>query len=113
MDAIRQRRAPRAIAGWVEYVEYLLHNLVLEPEEDTDEDYHALMKHLADYNLLYEYMTEEISFEVFGHNFLQLLSGTTRSGLFANGGITFCSLIPMRSIPHPAATKRRPECKRK
>lgn len=99
MDAIRQRRAPRAIKGWVEYVEYLLHNLVLEPEEDTDEDYHALMKHLADYNLLYEYMTEEISFEVFGHNFLQLLSGTTRSGLFANGGITFCSLIPMRSIP--------------
>ncbi|AXY77595.1 exodeoxyribonuclease V subunit gamma [Paraflavitalea soli] len=99
MDTIRQRRTPRAIAGWVEYVEYLLHNLVLEPAEDTDEDYHTLMKHLADYNLLYEYMTEDISFEVFGHNFLQILSGTTRSGLFANGGITFCSLIPMRSIP--------------
>lgn len=99
MDAIRQRRAPRDIAGWVEYVEYLLHNLVVEPAEDTDEDYHALMKHLAEYNLLHEYMTETISFEVFGHNFLQLLTGTTRTGLFANGGITFCSLIPMRSIP--------------
>lgn len=99
MDSIRQRNKPRTIAGWVEYVEFLLHNLVLEPEEDTDEDYHALMKHLADYNLLNEYMTDEVSFEVFGLQFLQMLSATTRTGLFANGGITFCSLIPMRSIP--------------
>lgn len=99
MDAIRQRRVARDIAGWVEHVEYLLHNLVLEPAEDIDEDYHVLMKHLAEYNLLHEYMTEAVSFEVFSHNFLQLLSGTTRTGLFANGGITFCSLIPMRSIP--------------
>ncbi|WP_315820739.1 hypothetical protein [Paraflavitalea speifideaquila] len=93
------KESARAIAGWVEYVEYLLHNLILEPEEDTDDDYHVLMKHLAEYNLLYEYMTEEISFEVFGHNFLQLLAATTHSSLFANGGITFCSMIPMRSIP--------------
>jgi exodeoxyribonuclease V gamma subunit len=99
MDAIHQRNKPRTIAGWVTYVEFLLHNLVLEPEEDTDEDYHTLMKHLADYNLLNEYMADEVSFEVFGLQFLQMLSATTRTGLFANGGITFCSLIPMRSIP--------------
>lgn len=24
---------------------------------------------------------------------------TTRAGLFANGGVTFCSMVPMRSIP--------------
>ncbi|MBO9564153.1 MAG: exodeoxyribonuclease V subunit gamma [Niastella sp.] len=99
MDSIRERSASRDIAGWVKYVEDVLHNLILEPEEDTDDDYHALMKHLAEYNLLHEYMTESVSFDVFTHNFLQLLAGTTRTGLFANGGITFCSLIPMRSIP--------------
>lgn len=99
MDSIRERAAARTIAGWVKYVEEVLYNLVLEPEEDTDDDYHALMKHLAEYNLLHEYMTEAVTFDVFAHNFLQLLSGTTRTGLFANGGITFCSLIPMRSIP--------------
>lgn len=99
MDSIRERSASRNIAGWVKYVEEVLHNLILEPEEDTDDDYHALMKHLAEYNLLHEYMTEVVAFDVFTHNLLQLLSGTTRTGLFANGGITFCSLIPMRSIP--------------
>lgn len=99
MDAIRQRKEPRPIAGWVEYIEHLLHNLVVEPEEDSDEDYPTLMKQLAEYNLLYDYMKEEVSFEVFSYHFLQLLAGTTRTGLFANGGITFCSLIPMRSIP--------------
>jgi exodeoxyribonuclease V gamma subunit len=99
MDSIRERHQPRTIAGWVQYMEAILHNLVLEPAEDTDEDYHTLMKHLADYNLLNEYMTEAVSFEVFDLQFGQMLSATTRTGLFANGGITFCSLIPMRSIP--------------
>ncbi|WP_276485148.1 exodeoxyribonuclease V subunit gamma [Paraflavitalea pollutisoli] len=99
IDAVRQRKAPRPVAGWVQYIEYLLHNLVLEPDEDTNEDYHALMEFLADYNLLQEYMTDEVGFEVFSHNFLQILENTTRAGLFANGGITFCSMVPMRSIP--------------
>src|SRR5690606_25973970 len=42
---------------------------------------------------------EKVGFDVFKHSFLNNLSLETRSGNFASGGITFCSLIPMRSIP--------------
>jgi exodeoxyribonuclease V gamma subunit len=73
--------------------------MIYEPEEDTDEDYNILMQQLSDYNLLNEYMTDTVGFDVFGLSFLDTLTGNTRSGLFVNGGITFCSLIPMRSIP--------------
>ncbi|MCW3462595.1 exodeoxyribonuclease V subunit gamma [Chitinophaga nivalis] len=99
MDSIEDRTHDRSIAEWVTYAERLLHNLVFEPQEEVDEDYTTLMKELTDYNTLNEYMDDKISFEVFNHSFLQTLTGTTRAGLFVNGGITFCSLIPMRSIP--------------
>jgi exodeoxyribonuclease V gamma subunit len=97
--AVEERKKQRSISGWVEYIENLLHNMVYEPEEEVDEDYNALMQQLADYNLLNEYMSDTVAFDVFSHSFLQTLTGTTRTGLFVNGGITFCSLIPMRSIP--------------
>jgi exodeoxyribonuclease V gamma subunit len=99
MDAVKERKHARTINEWVLYVESVLHNLVYEPQEDIDEDYNALMQQLTDYNLLNEYMSDAVAFDVFGHSFLQTLTGNTRSGLFVNGGITFCSLIPMRSIP--------------
>lgn len=99
IQMIEERKQDRTIAEWVNYVERVLRNLVYEPDEDTDEDYTTLMEQLSEYNVLNEYVTDKVSFEVFGHNFLQNLTRTTRSGLFVNGGITFCSLIPMRSIP--------------
>ncbi|MBW8683817.1 exodeoxyribonuclease V subunit gamma [Chitinophaga rhizophila] len=99
MSAIEERKKDRSISGWVAYIENLLHNMVYEPEEEVDEDYNTLMQQLSDYNLLNEYMSDTVAFDVFSHSFLQTLTGTTRSGLFVNGGITFCSLIPMRSIP--------------
>ncbi|MCF6402593.1 exodeoxyribonuclease V subunit gamma [Chitinophaga filiformis] len=99
ITAVEERKKERSISGWVEYIENLLHNMVYEPDEEVDEDYNTLMQQLADYNLLNEYMSDTVTFDVFSHSFLQTLTGTTRTGLFVNGGITFCSLIPMRSIP--------------
>ncbi|ACU59662.1 exodeoxyribonuclease V subunit gamma [Chitinophaga pinensis] len=99
ISAIEDRKKERSISGWVEYIEGILHNMVYEPEEEIDEDYNTLMQQLSDYNLLNEYMSDTVAFDVFSHSFLQTLTGTTRTGLFVNGGITFCSLIPMRSIP--------------
>ncbi|SFE07647.1 DNA helicase/exodeoxyribonuclease V, gamma subunit [Chitinophaga sp. CF118] len=99
MQVIQEQKQDRSITSWVAYIESVLHNMVYEPEEDTDEDYNTLMQQLSDYNLLNEYMSDTVGFDVFGHSFLETLTATTRSGLFVNGGITFCSLIPMRSIP--------------
>lgn len=99
MDALQERKTPRSIAEWVVYVERVLHNLVFEPEEDAGEEYTLLMQYLSGYNVVNEYMQEPVPFDVFSRSFLKTLTGTTRPGLFVNGGITFCSLIPMRSIP--------------
>ncbi len=99
MDSVKERDTNRTISGWVEYIESVLYNLVFEPGEDADEDYDLLLKHLENYNGLNEFLTEELSYEVFIHSFMKALSASARSASFATGGITFCSLIPMRSIP--------------
>ena len=64
-----------------------------------DEDYILLQEQLKNFNVADEFVEEKIAFDIFSHSLLQSITGAGRSGSFAGGGITFCSLIPMRSIP--------------
>lgn len=99
MASVHEREHARTIAGWIEYVEMVLHDLVFEPGEDIGDDYEMLLKQLEQYNAVNDLLPERISYEVFTYAFLQEISSSVRSGSFISGGITFCSLIPMRSIP--------------
>ncbi|MEJ7767318.1 MAG: exodeoxyribonuclease V subunit gamma [Chitinophagaceae bacterium] len=99
IDSINERDRARTIAEWVSYIEKLIHSMLCEPESDAEEDNLLLQKQLKIFNIADEFMNEKIDFEIFAHSLLQSLSGAGRSGSFAGGGITFCSLIPMRSIP--------------
>ena len=49
--------------------------------------------------MLEEDATVKISFEVFRYSFLKRLQVEQKSASFMKGGITFCSMVPMRSIP--------------
>ncbi len=99
MNSINERKADRTIADWVDYVERLIQHLVCEPEDEVDEDYLLLQEQLKNYNVTDEFMNEKVGFDIFSRSLLQAISRGGRSGSFAGGGITFCSLIPMRSIP--------------
>ena len=99
MSAIEARRRPRAIADWVLYIEKLIADLVYEMGEDVDEEHQALLDGLTDYNNASEYMGDSIPFEVFSRSFLQTLRYTRQEAKFGTGGVTFCSMIPMRSVP--------------
>ena len=99
MDSLKERNTPKTIEGWVKYVSDILHCFVCKSEENTDDDYLQLIQQLEKYNLITDLFTEEISYQVFMHSFLATLTTATTKNSFAVGGITFCSLIPMRSIP--------------
>ena len=99
IDSLKERDTLKTIEGWVRYVGDILHGFVCKSEENTDEDYLQILKQLERYNLITDLFTEEISYQVFMHSFLATLTTATTKNSFAVGGITFCSLIPMRSIP--------------
>ncbi|HLX67896.1 MAG TPA: exodeoxyribonuclease V subunit gamma [Puia sp.] len=99
MESIWQRKVDRPIAQWVTYIENLVQNLIFEPGDEPDEHYELLVRQLSGLNVACGYMPGPVTFDVFAHSLLSSLDSSCRSGLFAGGGITFCSLIPMRSIP--------------
>lgn len=99
MESINERSRSRTIAEWVDYTERLIQNLLFVPEDEVEEDHLLLQQQLAGFNIADEFMDEKVAFDIFTHSLLQSVSRSFRSGSFAGGGITFCSLIPMRSIP--------------
>lgn len=99
ISTIEDRKNARTITEWAEYIEQVVDKMICQAEENNDEDYQQLLQNLEKLYLLNDIVTETISFDVFRHSFAGSLSAKSRSGTFATGGITFCSLIPMRSIP--------------
>jgi len=96
---IQQRTEPRGIAAWGIYLQELVENMVFQSGEKEDPDYHRLVNYLEKLTLIETISSEPISFEVFKHSLLEILNTETKAQSFASAGITFCSLIPMRSIP--------------
>lgn len=97
---VKDRANKKSLAEWGQYIQQLADNLVFQPDtNETEDDYQRLLAHIENLNLLTDVYNEPVSFEVFKHSFIDIVNSETRSGYFATGGITFCSLIPMRSIP--------------
>lgn len=96
---IKSRTQSRDITEWVRYVEETMFMFIGEIGENPQEDYSLLQNQLAQYNRLEGFYKKKVDYEVFKYNFLPTLSNARQSSNFASYGITFCSLIPMRSIP--------------
>jgi len=100
MASLRNRNHNRSIADWVRYVEQVVHDLIFLPDEEaSQEEYAYLMEYLKEFNLVNDLLKETLSYDIFSRNLLGSIEVQTNSALFHNAGITFCSFIPMRSIP--------------
>jgi exodeoxyribonuclease V gamma subunit len=99
LSTIQTRNETRTMVNWVKYVEQVLQNLVFDTLENVDEDYTIIINQLQKYNAINNWLTQELTYQLFTYSFIKTISGATRANTFAGGGITFCSLIPMRSIP--------------
>lgn len=99
IHSVHMRQGARSIADWVHYINWVLQNLVFDTSENSSEDYLQINKQLTDYAAMHQLVSEAIHYEVFLHHFAGTLGGVQRHAYFLQGGVTFCSLIPMRSIP--------------
>ncbi len=99
MQNLETRYRTRNLAAWVTYVERVINDLIADTGEEIDEELQALLAQLNGYNSDFEYMPEAVSYEVFSRSFLQKLKGAQKSAAFGYGGLTFCSMVPMRSVP--------------
>lgn len=98
MSVTTERREPRGLAAWGRYLEEAAEHL-LAPAAGEEGDYGLFSQYLERLAGIAGVMDETLSFQVFRESFIERMAGETRPGNFIAGGITFCSLIPMRSIP--------------
>ena len=96
---VQERMQPRSLAQWADYLKQLLEDMVFQAGEKDDEDYPRFIRLIEELTDMKDVAQAEVSFEVFRHSLLTKLSAERRSHQFAGKGITFCSLVPMRSIP--------------
>ncbi|MBW7838757.1 MAG: exodeoxyribonuclease V subunit gamma [Chitinophagaceae bacterium] len=99
IHSIQERDTLRTVTEWIQYVYEVLDNLLADRETETDNEYHLINNQLQEMISSGNLFEEKISYAVFLRQFLPTLEESARSANFGRGGITFCSLIPMRSIP--------------
>ena len=96
---LQQRQQARTLVQWADYLKTLVSELVFEAGEKDDEDYPKLIDLLEQLSQMEPLSQVSIGFEAFRHSFLQQLALQQTTQVFTGPGITFCSLVPMRSIP--------------
>ncbi len=98
-NIIIKRNGNKKLTEWAEYIQDLIFGFIGDSDDDQDESYHQIQQQLSRYNIVTDIFDQSISFEVFRDRFMPVLSEARRTHTYASRGITFCSLIPMRSIP--------------
>ncbi|MFN5931698.1 MAG: exodeoxyribonuclease V subunit gamma, partial [Sphingobacteriales bacterium] len=99
-DKLQKRADVKTISGWADYLMEVMEDLIFASGERDDDDYATFVGLLEQMVELNEAAPMEVSFDVFRHSFLHKLKLENRAGSFASAGITFCSMVPMRSIPY-------------
>lgn len=99
MASVKERNENKSLSDWLIYLEDSIENLVCDSSDNEDEDMRLFSRQIEKLNLTSALAVEPISYEIFSKIITPLLTTETRSGAFASGGITFCSIIPMRSVP--------------
>ena len=97
---IEQRKKSRSVSEWISYVRELIADMLFVNDDQDAGDYHELIAYLDKYNQHAADIADPVPFEVFAYQFNATLQSETRQQNFGRGGVLFCSLIPMRSIPH-------------
>lgn len=96
---LNERKNKRSLEEWINYLKSLTEEMVFEAATGEDDDYHLFIKQLENLETSAAFVTADIEFDTFRMAFEETVSFEKRGRSFLRGGITFCSFIPMRSIP--------------
>jgi len=96
---LENRNQARTIGEWADYLNGIMQDLLFEAGDEDEADYGRFMNLIEEMGELQHTYEEKVSFEVFRHSFMHRLMMETRASSFAAQGITFASMVPMRSIP--------------
>ncbi len=100
LEYFRQRRQPRKLDDWLDFAQKIAEIFLANPDNTQDEeDLIRWQKFLDKQRAGATVMESILVFDVFKKGILDFIMHEKREHLFLRKGITFCSFIPMRSVP--------------
>lgn len=102
IELIEDRYEYKSLDSWSNYlseVVYKLFDVSNEEHDETADELEILISQFEQLKTHHTLVGEAISFQVIKRYFKNRIADHKATKHFAGGGITFCSVIPMRSIP--------------
>lgn len=99
---VEAMQRPKTLVDWAEFLQGLILRY-FEASAETESDWLLLQQKINDWVAVQEAtgFTEKINVEIIRHYLIQELEKEYSVAGFLSGGITFSSMLPMRSIPFP------------
>lgn len=98
---IENRKSNRSLKEWQKFIVELMENLFFIFDTEIDNLNLIYNKLIVD-DKIDQITGKDISYEVFSSSLLESIYQNPRKGNFISGSVTFCSMMPMRSIPYRA-----------
>lgn len=99
ISAVEKRDEARNFEEWKSYVLYDVLNVFIELDENSNDEYEYIINQLNALDGLDDLVSKPLTYDLFYESFNLNVFSETRKGGFINGKMTFCSMIPLRSIP--------------
>lgn len=99
IDHIRNRKEPKTLEQWAAFVMNTIDSFIDTTNEDDERYLAVINRHLKNYEEVAPLVETTFNYEIFSSHITATLQHEQQTKLFSSGGITFCSFIPMRSIP--------------
>jgi exodeoxyribonuclease V gamma subunit len=102
-QGVASLKAPRTLAQWSEHLADLLSRFFL-PSEDSKRELHSVRQVISELGNIQEVsgFTEQVHIRIIKWYLEKVLEREGFGHGFMTGGVTFCSMLPMRSIPFKA-----------
>jgi exodeoxyribonuclease V gamma subunit len=98
IENIRQRKINRSLNQWKEFFQNMM-NEFFDFDDNDIELINYINDRLSFPEEIENFSGNNISYDIFVSAFIESIYQDTRKGSFITGGVTFCSMTPMRSIP--------------
>jgi len=96
---VKASRGSRTLSKWADYVRYIISEFV-EETRDNEDEFTSLEQQLVNFSESNEMFGEmELDFKVFNYIFKDFHLNELKKDGYFRGRITFCTALPMRSIP--------------
>ncbi len=91
---------PRTLIEWKKFLTKDVINVLFEINDSCKEEYTQILKTLESIDFIKDDFKDQIPFSVFRKTYINELSNEIKKPSYIGGGITFCPILPVRSIPY-------------